>query len=280
MAYSSCLLLLLMITSCLGLLVDRPSGFRSRIHVRRDRLSGRSTITKLDESYASDSSLKIEPTVYQEDLYGILGLSLNASRVQLRDAYWAIAFKTHPDRNDTPEALCEFRNASHAYKILGRSEKTRSDYDSKYRTKLAIESMDQISRDVIAPFAMDVAMPLLNLTVRGISSFAVPFFKDAYEQSTAVFQAAFKADDSMVDEDDEVTGFEAITRAANAAMRTGLEQRIRRTKDSIGNTADRLDSTATQLKEAIEKESELLNSMEELQNMDEIDKITLQNVTR
>lgn len=280
MAPMSFFIVLLSVTSCLGLLVDRPAGFRSRIHVRRDRLSGRSTTTKLHETFATGTGLSIEPTVYQEDLYGILGLSLNATRVQLRDAYWAIAFKTHPDRNNTPEALCEFRNASHAYKVLGRSEKTRSDYDSKYRTKLAIESMDQIGRDVIAPFAMDVAMPLLNLTVRGISSFAVPFFKDAYQQSTAVFQAAFKPDESMVDEEEELTGFEAITRAANAAMRTGLEQRIRRTKDSIGNTADRLDATATQLKETIEKESELKVSMEELKSIGETDKISLKDITR
>lgn len=276
---SSWLALLLVMASCYGLHSDMSAAFKSRRHVRRDRLSGRSTVTRLYESYAVGSGISIEPTVYQEDLYGILGVSLNASRVQLRDAYWAIAFKTHPDRNDTPEALCEFRNASYAYKVLGRSEKTRSDYDSKYRTKQYIESMDQLSNNVI-PFAIDVAMPLIDLTVRGIGSFAVPFFKDAFEQSSALFHAAFTADEFMIDEDEELTGFEAITRAANAAMRTGLEQRIRRTRDGIVSTTDRLNTTSVQLKEAMEKESEMVDKLEELKRTDEEDQDSLKTVTR
>lgn len=280
MAAFASLLLSLFVISCIGLRSNQRYGLRSQTHFSRDRLAGRSIITKLDESYAVGSSISIAPTVYREDLYEVLGLSLNATKIQLRDSYWAIAFKTHPDRNDTPEALCEFRNASYAYKVLGRSEKTRSDYDSKYRTKLYIESMDQLSRDVIAPFAMDVAMPLLNMTVRGIGSFAVPFFKDAFQQSSALFQAAFTPDESMVDEDEEFTGFEAITRAATAAMKANLEQRIRRTKDSIDSTSSRLINTGTQLREAVEKETEILEALVELKRVDEGDKNDLKNFTR
>lgn len=280
MAAFASLLLSMFVISCIGLRSNQRYGLRSQTHFSRDRLAGRSIITKLDESYAVGSSISIAPTVYREDLYEVLGLSLNATKIQLRDSYWAIAFKTHPDRNDTPEALCEFRNASYAYKVLGRSEKTRSDYDSKYRTKLYIESMDQLSRDVIAPFAMDVAMPLLNMTVRGIGSFAVPFFKDAFQQSSALFQAAFTPDESMVDEDEEFTGFEAITRAATAAMKANLEQRIRRTKDSIDSTSSRLINTGTQLREAVEKETEILEALVELKRVDEGDKNDLKNFTR
>ena len=276
----SSILMSLMVISCASLRSYKLHVFRSHIRVNRDHSGGRSIQTKLDESYAVGSSISIAPTVYREDLYDVLGLSLNATKVELRDAYWAIAFKTHPDRNDTPEALCEFRNASYAYKVLGRSEKTRSDYDSKYRTKLYIESMDQLSRDVIAPFAMEVAMPLLNMTVRGIGSFAVPFFKDAFEQSSALFQAAFTADESMVDDDEEFTGFEAITRAATAAIKTNLEQRIRRTNDSIVSTSARLINTDTQLKEAIEKEGETLEVLGELKRIDDEDRSSLKNIIR
>lgn len=276
----SSILMSLMVISCVSLRSYKLHVLRSHIRVNRHLSGGRSIQTKLDESYAVGSSISIAPTVYREDLYDVLGLSLNATKVELRDAYWAIAFKTHPDRNDTPEALCEFRNASYAYKVLGRSEKTRSDYDSKYRTKLYIESMDQLSRDVIAPFAMEVAMPLLNMTVRGIGSFAVPFFKDAFEQSSALFQAAFTADESMVDDDEEFTGFEAITRAATAAIKTNLEQRIRRTNDSIVSTSARLINTDTQLKEAIEKEGETLEVLGELKRIDDEDRSSLKNIIR
>ena len=277
-------LLLLFISMTVSSLRTRTNGIRTAI-VKQSSFStaneiNRRTSSRLYETYATGTSISIEPTVYQEDLYGVLGVPMNASKVQLRDAYWAIAFRTHPDRNDTPEALSDFRNASHAYKVLGRSEQTRSDYDSKYRTKQYIESMDQLSRDVIAPFAMDIAIPLIDLTVRGIGSFALPFFQDAYEQSSSVFRAAFQSDDTLVDEDTEYTGFEAITRVANAAMKTGLDQRIRRTKDSIGNTLDRLNSTAIQLVEAIDKEKELFESLEELASFERNSNIELQNIAR
>lgn len=276
MALKHILLLLTFTTAtCLS-----SHGLHSQRRYRKEIRGNRRLSTELHETFATGIGLSIEPTVYQDDLYGVLGLHLNATKVQLRDAYWAIAFRTHPDRNDTPEALCDFRNASHAYKILGRSEQTRSEYDSRYRTKMYIETMDQLSRDVIAPFAMDVAMPLIDMTVRGIGNFALPFFQDAYEQSSSVFRAAFQNDESLTDADIEATGFEAITRAANAAMRTGLEQRIRRTRDSIGSTSDRLDSISTQLREAIEKESSLLNALEEVKRVDEESISNLKNFTR
>ena len=272
------LLLLPTITSCLRPKFVEASSSQPLKKSQLSRYPRASTI--LYETYASGTSPRIDPAFYQEDLYEVLGLHLNATKVELRDAYWAIAFRTHPDRNDTPEALSDFRNASYAYKVLGRSEQTRSEYDSRYRTRQYIDSIDQLSRDVIAPFAMDVAMPLIDLTVRGIGSFAVPFLKDAYEQSSSVFRAAFQTDDLLIDEDREPTGFEAITRAANAAMRTGLEQRIRRTKDSIGSTTVRLETTVTQLEEAIVKENKLLKHLDELRLLDDEGHSKLRNFTR
>lgn len=255
-------------------------GLHSQRRYRKEIRGNRRLHTKLHETFATGIDLSIEPTVYQDDLYGVLGVNINATKVQLRDAYWAIAFRTHPDRNDTPEALSDFRNASHAYKILGRSEQTRSEYDSRFRTKFYLDTMDQLSREVIAPFAMDVAIPLIDMTVRGIGNFALPFFQDAYEQSSSGFRAAFQNDESLTDADIEATGFEAITRAANAAMRTGLEQRIRRTRDSIGSTSDRLESLSTQLKEAKEKESSLLKALETVTRVEEESSKSLKNFTR
>ena len=41
----------------------------------------------------------LTPANFSSDLYGVLGVSRSANKDQLRDAYWAIARKNHPDRN-------------------------------------------------------------------------------------------------------------------------------------------------------------------------------------
>ena len=41
----------------------------------------------------------IEPAIYNTDFYGVLGISKNASRLEVKNAYWGIASKNHPDRN-------------------------------------------------------------------------------------------------------------------------------------------------------------------------------------
>ena len=226
---------------------------------------------------AAPTSETILPTYYESDLYEVLKVPLNSTRLQLRDAYWKIAYNTHPDRNNTPEALSLFRNASYAYKILGRDEKTRAEYDAKYRTLMYIDVASQLGRDVFKPLAMEVAMPLINMTMRGISRLAVPFFKDAYEQSSAVYQATFDESGDV----DEASGslLDVFERAASAAARKSMEQRIRRTKEGIESTANRLEATSTQMFEADDEEQSLRSSIVELKAIATKDKGVLDTIT-
>lgn len=172
--------------------------------------------------------------------------------------------------------------SSYAYKILGRNEKTRSDYDSKYRTKQYINNMAQLNRDIITPFAMDVAVPFINFTVHGIKSFALPFVRDAYKQSSAVLQAAYAATQigNLEEEEKNISALDIITRAGNAAIKARLEQRIRSTKESIGNTANIQQLTANQLKIAVDKEKELRDLLLSVELIDERDRNMLLDITR
>ena len=238
-----------------------------------------SSVSESSFTRATPISESILPTYYESDLYEVLKVPLNSTRLQLRDAFWKIAYNTHPDRNNTPEALSLFRNASYAYKILGRDEKTRAEYDAKYRTLMYIDVASQLGRDVFKPLAMEVAMPLINMTMRGISRLAVPFFKDAYEQSSAVYQATF----DETNDDDEATGsysvLDVFERAAGAAARKSMEQRIRRTKEGIESTANRLEATSTQMFEADDEEQLLRSSIVELKAIAAKDQGILDTIT-
>ena len=46
----------------------------------------------------SPSDEIIGPAIYSSDLYEVLGLLRNASKAQIKDAYWTIASRNHPDR--------------------------------------------------------------------------------------------------------------------------------------------------------------------------------------
>eukprot|EP01035_Chromulina_nebulosa_P021659 gene21659-28027_t len=130
----------------------------------------------------------IVPSVYREDLYAVLSVPRNASKDDLRIAYWSIAARNHPDRNQSIEALELFRNASYAYQILGRDNKTRKEYDSKYQTKVYLDAIEDVGNGLIIPLAMEVAVPLINMSVQAIGSIAVPLIKDTFEQSNAIFK--------------------------------------------------------------------------------------------
>ena len=52
------------------------------------------------------------------DLYGVLGVSKDASDSEIKKAYRALSLKYHPDRNSDPEAKSKFQEISAAYETL------------------------------------------------------------------------------------------------------------------------------------------------------------------
>ena len=64
--------------------------------------------------------------------YETLGLSSNASEVEIKRAYRTLSFKYHPDRNPAVEAEDQIRKINDAYEILGDTQK-RKQYDTELR---------------------------------------------------------------------------------------------------------------------------------------------------
>ena len=219
----------------------------------------------------------IDPAVYEEDLYGVLDCSRNASKTEIKEAYWKIAMVSHPDRNSTPDAMYVFRNASRAYSILGRDEKLRAEYDSKYNTMKYLSALEDYGSEVVIPLARDVAVPLINITVQSIGSFAKPFFRDAFEQSTAVYNAAFR--DGTINEatalgestvySDEVQAvldkLDIFTRTSLAIEKTSYDQKLRSIRENMLTTAERLALTVSQIADAEKLEEEIGSSLKLLE---------------
>ena len=63
-----------------------------------------------------------------QNYYQILGVSIHASREEIRDAYRKLVIKYHPDRNPNPEAAERIREINLAYDVLGDPGKRRK-YD-------------------------------------------------------------------------------------------------------------------------------------------------------
>ena len=246
---------------------SRSSKKSHTSHQSRQRLSFIRIAMGPTTSYASpdydtrtkavDSSESVTPTFYEDDLYGVLGVNYTATRKELKDAYWNIAFSTHPDRNNTPEALSLFRNASYAYKILGRDEGTRAEYDNKLKTIRYIDAVDQFSREVIAPFATEIAIPLIKLTVKGVASLTAPIVNDVKEQTTAVYQAA-------IDDKEEGKG-DIFSRMFSAFLKTSSKQRARRARESIADLTLQFEYVNNQ---KLKLEVELKPQLEELDTLE------------
>ncbi|MDN5764081.1 MAG: J domain-containing protein, partial [Microlunatus sp.] len=67
------------------------------------------------------------------DLYAALGLGTDASTIELRRAYRALALQLHPDRNPDPAAAGRFRAVTAAYAVLADPVR-RADYDASRAT--------------------------------------------------------------------------------------------------------------------------------------------------
>ncbi|MBT0158576.1 molecular chaperone DnaJ [Candidatus Bathyarchaeota archaeon A05DMB-2] len=65
----------------------------------------------------------------KRDYYEILGVSKNASKEEIKDAYRKLAMQYHPDRNKAPDAEEKFKEISEAYAVLSDDEK-RQQYDT------------------------------------------------------------------------------------------------------------------------------------------------------
>jgi DnaJ-class molecular chaperone len=64
------------------------------------------------------------------DFYEILGVNENASETDIKQAYRALSFKFHPDRNNSPEAGNKMRDINEAYETLIDKSK-RKQYDAR-----------------------------------------------------------------------------------------------------------------------------------------------------
>lgn len=87
----------------------------------------------------------------ERDHYAILGISRNASKDKVKDAYRKLALRYHPDRNKSPAAGEKFKEISEAYAILSDDEK-REQYDQRVRS--AIEST-YTSQDIYPEYRTD-----------------------------------------------------------------------------------------------------------------------------
>ncbi|MBS7615442.1 molecular chaperone DnaJ [Candidatus Bathyarchaeota archaeon] len=64
----------------------------------------------------------------KKDYYEVLGVSRNATKEEIKDAYRKLALQYHPDRNKSPDAEEKFKEISEAYAVLSDDEK-RAQYD-------------------------------------------------------------------------------------------------------------------------------------------------------
>ncbi|MCW4053757.1 MAG: molecular chaperone DnaJ [Candidatus Bathyarchaeota archaeon] len=67
--------------------------------------------------------------VEKRDYYEVLGVSKNASKEEIKDAYRKLAMQYHPDRNKADDAEDKFKEISEAYAVLSDDQK-RHQYDT------------------------------------------------------------------------------------------------------------------------------------------------------
>ncbi|MEM3880619.1 MAG: molecular chaperone DnaJ, partial [Candidatus Bathyarchaeia archaeon] len=93
----------------------------------------------------------------KRDYYEILGVSRNATKEEIKDAYRKLAMQYHPDRNKSPDAEEKFKEISEAYAVLSDDEKRRqydllghAGFDQRYTTEDIFRGVDfeSIFRDL------------------------------------------------------------------------------------------------------------------------------------
>lgn len=228
-----------------------------------------------------------EPTVYLEDLYSVLGVAPNSTVATIKEAYKGLVFQNHPDRNDSVEALYIFRNASHAYQTLGRDPKLRSEYDSKYMSRMYLSVLEGVGTEVLRPLAMDVAVPLINFTARALSSFLGPVIASSISTTSAMLEvwgsnattggeahggegelaAAGGGSKNNVEGSvmsDLTDAFSRFQRVGDLLNSRSYEAQREKTIDQTAATSEKLQASVIELQKAIEVEAVLSKAVDEL----------------
>jgi DnaJ-domain-containing protein 1 len=123
----------------------RPAGHR--------RKTPRSKKARSQKEYDEDDELRsssygesaakgrmpIQATIYELDLYSVLGASIMASDEELRRCWKKRALENHPDRHaGDPNATIRFQAIQHAYNVL-KDRRRRSEYDKALLHRLYAE---------------------------------------------------------------------------------------------------------------------------------------------
>ena len=81
----------------------------------------------------------------EKDYYKILGVSREATKEEIKNAYYRLALKYHPDKNKDVKVRKRFREIVEAYSILSDDEKRRA-YDMKEKGgKISHEDIYKVS---------------------------------------------------------------------------------------------------------------------------------------
>ncbi|XP_020264751.1 delta-1-pyrroline-5-carboxylate synthase-like [Asparagus officinalis] len=124
------------------------------------------------------------------DYYNILGVSKNATALEIKKAYYALAKKLHPDKNkNDAKAERKFQEVSRAYEVL-KDEEKRSLYDQLDVASSQLVVTDSDFKD--PGFRMqliDTVNSLLNLRVVHVfnENDAISTRRAHYEDSSGIF---------------------------------------------------------------------------------------------
>jgi DnaJ-class molecular chaperone len=66
----------------------------------------------------------------EDDLYGVLGVSKDATQEEIKKAYRKLSLQTHPDRNNSIDSTAKYQNINNAYQTLS-DETKRADYNMR-----------------------------------------------------------------------------------------------------------------------------------------------------